>query len=129
MGRASRRKRIERNLRPSAEKASTRLIKLIEPYVEEPETRDSYEVLVIIGVLAWNLAVVPEAARLPLAEDLLRDAATSGLPLTRAVLSNLVARKLELFPEDQRFIEKFDVRQEGQRFTVLLATSEIETGG
>lgn len=125
MGRASRRKRIERALKPSAEKASTRLIELIEPYVDEPETRDSYEALVVIGVLAWNLAILPESERRRVGEEMLRDAAATAVPLTREVLWNLVGRKLELFPEDQRFIETFEVHEQGNRFTVLLTTSQV----
>lgn len=126
MGRASRRKKEKRQGRPSRdvyeEKASTRLIALVSPHRTPHETRDSYAALITLGAMAWNLSLMPVDERLAQVRDTVTRAEETGLPLTVEWMNALIERKLRLFPDDDRFIQSFDVvpTPDG-RFTVLVA--------
>lgn len=128
VGKASRRKKARGqfglDLQPSPEKASTRLGELISPHIAPDETRESYGALVTLGALAWNLSLVPAGERRDLVRQAVRDARAIGLPLTEQWLNNLVHRKEKLFPDDERFIESYEVRDEGGgKFTIMVATT------
>jgi hypothetical protein len=113
MGKAARRKR-DRNVMafdftPDADKISTRLNELIEPHLDlEEETVDSYKALVVLGIMAWNFSLFPPEERITFVRNAVRSAVANGFPLTERWLNDLIARKLRLFPSDERFIENFE---------------------
>ena len=126
MGKASRRKKTRHvltDLEPNDRKVSTRLAELVEPHADPDETRESYEALVGIGAMAWNLSLMPAADRIDSIREAVRRAVAIGLPLTEWWLTELVERKLLLFPSDDRFIESFEVVEApDDRFTVIVAS-------
>jgi len=106
------------------DKVSTRLAELVAPHATPDETRDSYEALILLGAMAWNLSLVPGGERSEPVRKFVRDAAKIGLPLTVQWMNDLIDRKLLLFPSDERFIESWEVRAEPDgRFTVFVAAS------
>ena len=129
MGKAARRKR-NRNVTafdfaPDAGKISTRLNELIEPHLDlEEETLDSYKALVVLGIMAWNFSLFPPEERTAYVRKAVRSAVASGFPLTERWLNDLIARKLRLFPSDERFIENFEAFEgpDGD-FKLLVASS------
>jgi hypothetical protein len=113
MGKAARRKR-NRNVtafdfEPDARKISTRLNELIEPHFDaEEETLDSYKALVALGIMAWNFSMSPPEERITYVRKTVRAAVARGYPLTEGWLNDLIARKLRLFPSDERLIQTFE---------------------
>ena len=129
MGKAARRKR-DRNVTvfdfaPDADKVSTRLNQLIEPHLDlEEETLDSYKALVVLGIMAWNFSLLPSEERSDYVRKAVREAVARGFPLTERWLNDLIARKLRLFPSDERLIENFEAFEgrDGD-FKLLVASS------
>jgi hypothetical protein len=127
VGKSSRRKKNRGedriNLEPADGKISTRLGRLIAPHAAAGETRESYEALVALGAIAWNLSLFPMTDRGELIRDAVREAAQRGIPLTDQWLTALVDRKLRLFPSDDRLIRHFNVVLEPDgRFTLFVAS-------
>ncbi len=126
MGKASRKKHHRSgtiDFKPDARKASTRLAQLIAPHAVDDETRSSYEALVALGAIAWNLSLVPAQDRDALIREAVRGAVSRGIPLTDGWLTDLVERKMRLFPSEERWIERFEVIvQPDGRLAILVAT-------
>ena len=126
MGKASRKKRHRLgaiDLEPAAGKASTRLAQLIAPHAVDDETRSSYGALVALGAIAWNLSLVPAQDRVGLIREAVLDAISRGIPLTDRWLTDLIERKMRLFPSDERWIESYEVIvQPDGRLAILVAT-------
>ena len=126
MGKASRKKRHRLgtiDLEPAAGKASTRLAQLIAPHTDDDETRSSYEALVALGAIAWNLSLLPAQDRDDLIRDAVLGAISRGVPLTDRWLTDLIERKMRLFPSDERWIESYEVIvQPDGRLAILVAT-------
>jgi hypothetical protein len=126
VGKASRKKRHRLgtiDLEPAAGKASTRLVQLIAPHAVGDETRSSYEALVALGAIAWNLSLVPAQDRDDLIREAVLGAISRGIPLTDRWLTDLIERKMRLFPSDERWIESYEVIvQPDGRLAILVAT-------
>ena len=126
MGKASRKKHNRSgtiDLEPDARKASTRLAQLIAPHAVDGETRSSYEALVALGAIAWNLSLVPAQDRDDLIREAVRAAVGRGIPLTDRWLTDLVERKTSLFPSEERWIESYEVIvQPDGRLAIIVAT-------
>lgn len=129
MGKASRRKKqrapVLLDLQPRSDKISTRLSELVAPHVAEDETRDSYEALIVLGAMAWNLSLVSAGERSEAVAEIVRGATKIGLPVTVQWMKELIDRKVRLFPSDGRFIESWEVREEpdGQFTLYVVAAS------
>jgi len=126
VGKASRKKHNRSgtiDLEPDARKASTRLAQLIAPHAVDGETRSSYEALVALGAIAWNLSLVPAQDRDDLIREAVRAAVGRGIPLTDRWLTDLVERKTSLFPSEERWIESYEVIvQPDGRLAIIVAT-------
>jgi len=126
VGKASRKKHHRSgtiDFEPNARKASTRLVQLIAPHAVDDETRSSYEALVALGAIAWNLSLVPAQDRDGLIREAVRAAVSRGIPLTDRWLTDLVERKMSLFPSEERWIESYEVIvQPDGRLAILVAT-------
>ena len=126
VGKASRKKHhrsVTIDFKPDARKASTRLAQLIAPHAVGDETRSSYEALVALGAIAWNLSLIPAQDRGDLIREAVRGAASRGIPLTDRWLTDLVERKMRLFPSEERWIESYEVIvQPDGKLAILVAT-------
>ena len=126
MGKASRKKHHRSgtiNFEPDARKDSTRLAQLIAPHAVDDETRSSYEALVALGAIAWNLSLVPAPDRDGLIQEAVQAAVSRGIPLTDRWLTDLVERKMSLFPSEERWIKSYEVVvQPDGRLAILVAT-------
>jgi len=126
VGKASRKKHHRSgtiNFEPDARKASTRLAQLIAPHAVDGETRSSYEALVALGAIAWNLSLVPAQDRDDLIREAVRAAVIRGIPLTDCWLTDLVERKVSLFPSEERWIESYEVIvQPDGRLAIVVTT-------
>jgi hypothetical protein len=85
---------------------------LIQPYMAGLDTLNAYRNLVGVAVLAWNATLLPPNAQ----EE--ADTALGNLSLTpegkenvRAFMRELMARKMVLFPDLNRFIVGYEVTE------------------
>lgn len=125
MGRQSQRKRARRGGRSGASndgsnaKLSARLVLMITPYRTNDMDLDDVRSLIAVAATGWNLALFPERDR----EEALGRALAS-LPLeaglsTRHLVLEMAARKMTLFPDDDRFVAHQKVIEERGHFRVL----------
>ncbi len=119
---------------PSAEgqvKLSEALETLVTPYLEEA---DAYEVsygLFTMAVFGWNLALFPEESRAAEVEKAValfaeQNSDPEYLEDTRAILNELIERKRNLFPQLQRHILDFELKENrrGKFFLSVVSTPE-----
>lgn len=93
--------------RSSRPKISGSLRELIRPYVDDEIGVEQYRTLVMMGALAWNLSARSEVGSSDRVRRLLEDG----------------EMKARLFPEDQRFIVKTDVREQADGSFYLVAAA------
>jgi len=93
-------------------KMSQVIEQFIEPYIDEEGTGVGLRALVSVGIIAWNLALLPpleREAELLAAADRFSDHVQ--LDLIR-FLRELIARKLQHFPEYRRMVMEFTLTDE-----------------
>jgi hypothetical protein len=117
------RKRHKKVASPVSEPDLPQLIAtLVEPFREELETPELFKTLVATACMAWNMANQPQTewvgalsqviAQMDLPEDASRQ-------LAEVVLS-LMKRKLELFSDDRRVINSYEVSEMQGRFLITV---------
>jgi hypothetical protein len=124
VGRARRAKknRIAEHPKHSLAKLSERLVMLIQPYRDDYETRDTYQKLITVASVGWNLDLLPGDRRAELLERTLEAIPVLDRVAARNFIIEFVRRKQELFPEDRRFIANATVIGDGDRFRVQVAS-------
>ena len=96
----------------SGPKLSARLLELVQPEWNNARDDKGAQNLIGAAILAWNLALDPDEER----EAEIADAAKKlshcdpgRYAMIRGSLAVLVARKLALFPDDDRYVMEFDL--------------------
>lgn len=107
-------------------KMSEVLEDFVEPYLEEIEGYEAKCNFIAIAVLAWNLAILPEAARPAAKEGLQRQSQQKRLPedqgVLDALLDELMARKLQYFADNRRLIMDFQFEDIGDQYHLSVAS-------
>lgn len=134
----------------ASQKMSEVLLDFIAPYRESAETDEEMERLLVAGIAAWNLALLPEAAREAAIADVARRSLLGGSVIRRLasrlrsavlgpsvdlvefrqLLGALVARKLGYFAENRRFILDYELSEtdaETRLFVVSIQESSPES--
>ncbi|MGG6270529.1 hypothetical protein ACQ4M3_37920 [Leptolyngbya sp. AN03gr2] len=108
-------------------KMSEVLEDFVEPYLDFARNRHQREKLFGIAVAAWNLALMPEAERESMIEQLIQHALQSNDPLaqqdTREILHDLIERKQTLFADNSRYIVEFQLQDLGHTFHLSVAST------
>lgn len=103
-------------------KMSEVLFELIEPLETPAMNSDQLLFLAKIGMMAWNLTLMPTESR----EEMVFKA-LNGLPREcQAVFVLLVERKLNLFPDDDRFIMDVMMKVGANGEPTMMAMSAIK---
>ena len=146
MGKASRKKHLQRQQKQyGGSKLSAALIELCEPFEPDNLSTKEFEKLITLAAVAWNIAVFPEDERLEkltsfietmpnMKEELeseidmvLHDDSkdTGSAPATTTIhfIGAMIQRKDELFPNDNRLVLNYSVKDssEGPHLTVSSA--------
>ncbi len=104
-------------------KMSEVLEAFIAPYMEYAETEESFEKLVSIAVIAWNISLLPRSAQTKAINDLL----ISLPPETRAdgksIIRDLMRRKRIHFSKIRRAIIEFEVTDTRDGFHLMVAST------
>lgn len=147
MGKASRKKHQQRQQKPfGGIKLSAALLELCEPFEPEKLSTKEFENLIALAAVAWNIAVLPKEDRIEKLTAFIDEMPTMRQELeaemgkhssdsnpapaitTIHFIGAMIQRKDELFPEDNRFILDFNVKdsQEGPHLTVSSAPVNTE---
>ena len=146
MGKASRKKQLQRQQKLyGGLKLSAALIELCEPFEPENLSTKEFENLIALAAVAWNIAVLPKDERLEKLtafvdempkvrqeleheiDTVLHDDSkdTGFAPATTMLhfIGAMIQRKEELFPNDNRLILNYNVKDspEGPHLTVSSA--------
>lgn len=109
------------------EKMSEVLEEFVHPYLDLTDNADDYRKLLLMAVLAWNAALMPEEKRRGMIDDTL----SAGLPqatdadraAARALIEEMVRRKQDHFPANRRNIISFQVTDTGDGYHLLVAST------
>ena len=102
----------------------------IKPYEEAAPTEDAMRRLLMLGILAWNAAILPEKKGRELIDETI-DSALAGASRedrvqTKKLVEVLVWRKLELFEENTRMILSFELTNMGHEYHLsVMSTLDI----
>ena len=102
------------------EKMSEVLREFVKPYNKYTDSLQSYQNLVGIATLGWNLALLPEDKRndlmnLPNGEGPLLESREAN-SVMKFMLKQFITRKLTYFPEDKRQIADFQIKDLGDEY-------------
>ena len=89
--------------RRTGRKVSEILMEFAQPWLDEARNDDQRKTVVGLAVLAWNLAVIPEPERWE--GDFAEQLGITG----KAILTEMIARKLALYPEETRPILDYQI--------------------
>jgi hypothetical protein len=112
---------------PDAEKMSDVLDDFVAPYEPSAETKDDYEKLLTLAATAWNAALLPEAKRPQMLEEVLGKE-LPGVPKNlrkdlRAFINELIARKLTHFAANRRMIVDFTLQETHDGYHLSVAST------
>jgi hypothetical protein len=111
---------------PPRGRISEALVKLIDPYVGAADSLDTYQALVALGALAWNLALFPVLEREKhLLEDI-RDLGAADPEGVQDMVRALAGRKTRLFPHDRRLIVHWEITPTPSGLQVTVAAEGPE---
>jgi hypothetical protein len=111
-------------------KMSEVLQEFVIPYIDDSDTYEERDDLIRMAVLAWNLALFPPEAHQQFFKEVVDSSvspfdkqeilATQSL---KEFIEELIEWKLEAFPHDPRFIEKYQLTQHEFGFHLSVAYS------
>jgi len=100
----------------------------IEPYLEEIDGYVQKQKFIELAVVAWNLAILPEAARQAMREQFQSSLGRNGLPEDQefldSLLDELMERKLQYFPNNRRLIMDFQFEDAGDQYHLSVASTQ-----
>ena len=105
---------------PGMKKLSAVLIELVEPYLTGEESLQDYQALYSLAGMAWNVAMLPPHDRFKFFQTFIAPLPNEAKWEMRSLFDRLIARKERLFADDQRFIERVDVIDEGGDWRVYV---------
>jgi len=110
-----------------AEKMSEVLRRFVEPYAGAADTKEAYGKLLTLALTAWNAALMPEAERPAMLEQVLDRGLTSA-PVSlrkelRAFVDELIARKLKHFADNRRMIIDFTIEETPTSFHLAVVST------
>jgi len=89
--------------RRTGRKVSEILMEFAQPWLAEARNDDQRKAVIGLAVLAWNAAMIPEPEQLK--GDFLKKLGASGV----AVIIDMIARKLALYPGETRPILDYQI--------------------
>ena len=110
----------------NAAKMSDMLEDFVEPYRDTADTKDAYQKLLTLGMMAWNAALLPAKEQQNMLQQLL-----DRLPHTSAedkkvltvFLRELIERKLKYFSQNRRAILSIDLQDTGDGYYLSVAST------
>ena len=115
---------------PGSPKMSEVLEDLVAPYLGPNFDYEEYNSLLRVGVMAWTGSLLPPARH----AEFIADAVSAGLaavePEAQAVLAemltDMIRRKLELYPDIRRAIVSFELTERRHEYRLVVASSPFD---
>ena len=104
-------------------KMSEVLTEFIKPYMKRVNTVDEHRKLLVIAVLAWNAAILPEEKRQEMVNALLANLQMPDDKDFRSIIEMMIERKMKHFAEIRRLIVNFELTDLGQRTHLSVAST------
>lgn len=123
---------VDEILRPQGgDKLSERIRIIIQPYAGNTAEYSFYDALVGIACFAWNASLRDENEHPFLIDEFLEDTSNKAadrktIAELRQLIHLLIHRKLELFPEDERFIDNYWVEDSPSHFHIRIASTVLK---
>ncbi len=109
-------------------KMSEVLKQFVDPFIDDEDSYEEREFFFELAILAWNCAVFPESGREKLMESffagLVNPLEPESIEATqdlRDFVEELIGRKLDVFPEDNRIIKDFQLTQHEAGFHISVS--------
>ncbi|MEA5464718.1 hypothetical protein [Leptothoe sp. PORK10 BA2] len=104
-----------------------------EPYLPETNSLERRRMVFDMAIVAWNLAIMPEHQRQPALDKLFNDLMKGNKKeiLKRDLndlIEEMVERKLELFPNNRRYILDCQLENIGDQFHLSVASTLAPSG-
>ena len=114
-------------IEPSGEvKMSEVLTAFIEPYIESASTEEAYRKLLMLAIVAWNAALLPEDDQQDMVDkavEVMPAASWAMRAYMRAIMSELIERKKTYFSEYTRMILDFELTEMGEDYHLSVAST------
>lgn len=108
-------------------KMSDVLERFVEPYEDDEMTLNQRQNLLGIAVVAWNLALLPEDKRRGALKEIIKGILSGEDPLfqqeAREIITEMVARKDQLFADNQRYIVSYQLQDLGTEYHLTVAST------
>jgi hypothetical protein len=105
---------------PTGRKVSEILTEFAEPWLDQAQNDHQRKVAIGLAVLAWNIANMPERER---CDGMNAKSANQLNEPAKAILEEMIARKVALYPEDTRAILDYEFTGAGDNLRVDVACS------
>lgn len=110
-------------------KMSEVLAEFVSPYQRIAKSRNAYESLLEIAILAWNISILPEDKQQKFFDKAIQQVIKLD-SLTQQdiknLLNDLLTRKKKYFADDKRLIMDFQLQEIGSRYHLSVATRLME---
>ncbi len=104
-------------------KMSEVLTEFIKPYMKRVNTVDEHRKLLVIAVLAWNAAILPEEKRQEMVNTLLANLQMPDDKDFRSIIEMMIERKMKHFAEIRRLIVNFELTDLGSSTHLSVAST------
>jgi hypothetical protein len=113
---------------PGLASMSEALEELVRPYVQLEFSRHQLESMLSLGVIAWNLSIMGKESSQKILDKSLSDAmrglGAEALEVSRFLVTEMIQRKKELFPDNDRMMMHFDLHFAGAgQYNISVASS------
>ncbi len=82
---------------PGEQKMSSVLLDFVAPYTAMAESEDQFRMAIQIGLIAWNIALLPPEVRKESVDSLIEQALPTGAADFRDLINEMVERKETVF--------------------------------
>ena len=101
--------------RQTGRKVSEVVMEFAEPWLDEARNDDQRKTIVGMAVLAWNMAGIPEPERW---DEVSQEFAARLDEPAKAILQEMIARKLSVYPEENRLLLDYEITGAGANMRV-----------
>jgi len=111
------------------EKMSAVILRFVEPYSELVSSKQAFERLIVLAMVAWNATLLEGHARQELLDlfkgTLPSDSDQEWQPDIEQLLAKLMRRKERHFADDQRFIIDYRVSESRDEYNLAISSTPL----
>ena len=107
------------------EKMSEVLLNFVEPFTAAADSNEEFQKIVLVGILAWNIALLPKELRQESLDSMIAKAVPPDAAADfQKIIDEMMARKQRCFAENRRFIpaHHWTMTTKGPHLSVISTT-------